>query len=228
MTRGPRVLIAVLALVAATVVLQLDLRGLLPGQVRLEAPNTMLMSPPSSGQGAPGGVSAQRPAAAAAPNAARVQLRTSAAASAPDGYVLAASVATPDGRPAAGATVTFYEVVDLLGSREMLIDSATSDGRGNASVVYLPARAGSHEIVARSTGIAKAASGEARSTLEATVTAKAYAPETPSISAFYNAVPYGVGLVVLAVWLLIAFALLGTARGVVRGARREEEKGVIA
>ncbi len=43
--------------------------------------------------------------------------------------------------------------------------------------------------------------------------------EPMPLSAFAAGVPYAVGLIVLAVWGLIAFALFGTARGVIGGAR---------
>lgn len=228
MTRAWRIVIAVGALLAATLVIQLDLRGMLPGQIHIQIPDTMLVAAPSTGQSSQDDQGAQLPAAAAAPNAARVTMSIQPSATAGHGYVLQAEVRTPAGAPAGDATVGFYETVQFLGPREELLGSATTDAQGNASFTYLPATTGSHAIVARTSGIAKAATGEGRSTLEATVSAPLYRPDIPAITAFQNVVPYGVGAMVLSVWLLIAFALIGTARGVARGARGQKEKGVIA
>lgn len=228
MTRVVRIVLVAAALLAATFVIQGQIAGKLPGQVRLQAPDASLVAPGTADQAHPDTAPAQRPASVVAPNAARIDVSTRAAAKASTGYVLEATVRTPAGNAAPDATVKFYELVDLLGAREMLIGAATTDGSGRASLVYLPARTGVHDIVVRSSGIAKVAPGETRTTLDAAVAAAPYRVEAPALSGFHNVVPYGVGVVVLTVWLLIAFALIGTALGVARGARNEKEKGVIA
>ena len=135
------------------------------------------------------------------------------------GYVLEAKLVMPNGKPLNEAVVRFYEPVELLGDREMLIGSAVTDGQGRASLAYLPARLGGHEIIARSAARDQLAAAEGHTTFEATVAARPYRPEHQPLSAFSAAVPAVVGLIVLGVWGLIAFALFGTARSVGAGAR---------
>ena len=137
------------------------------------------------------------------------------------GYVLEARLVTTDNKPVNESAVVFYDVVDLFGSREMQVGAATTDGQGLAAVTYLPARAGTHRIVARSVARPGLAASEGRASLEASVTAASYVVEPAPLSAFSSKVPYGAGAIVLAVWALIAFALFGTARGVMTGARKE-------
>lgn len=136
------------------------------------------------------------------------------------GYVLSVRLRGSDGRPVNSATVRFYESVELFGAREMLIASALTDGQGNAQITFLPAKLGSQEIIVRFPGREHVASAVARHTFDATVAAAPYRQPTPPLAAFSAAVPYGVGVVVLAVWALIAFAFLGTVRGVLQGARQ--------
>ena len=227
MTRALRILVPLVIVVISIVILEDG--HIFPEPVHLQVPNGSLVAPPANGQGSQsGGTAAQQPAAAAAPNAAHLALSVHPSSNASHGYVVGAEVRTPDGTPAGDATVSFYEAVDFFGPREELLGTATTDSSGSASFTYLPATTGSHRIVARSSGIAKVASGQASETFTAAIAAPAYRDHVPAITAFYNLVPYGVGVVVLAVWLLIAFALIGTARGVARGAREQKEKGVIA
>lgn len=155
-------------------------------------------------------------------------VHATASAKLEQGYVLDVRLRTTDGRPVNEATVRFYEVVELLGAREMLIATGTTDGQGNASTTYLPARTGQHEIVVRFAGRDHFTRAEGRASFEATVAAPPYRPETGALSSFTAVLPYGVGAVVLGVWALIAFALFGTARGVLRGAHDHAEKGDIA
>lgn len=230
MRKIARIALPVLALIAAVAITQGQLAGLLTGgQVRLQAPATSLIAPPEDPHaGHLGAGAAPAPAAIPGPNAARIQLSMAPTATASQGYTLTAQVATPAGAPAGSASVSFYELVDLIGPREMFIGGAVTDGHGSASLIYLPATTGSHEIVARATGIAKVSPGETRATLQAAVAAPPYRPDVPALSRFSDRVPYGVGVVVLGVWLLIAFALIGTARGVLQDAGSDNEKGVIA
>ena len=145
---------------------------------------------------------------------------TAGAAAKPEqGYVLRARLTTSDAKPMNQVTVSFYELVELLGEREMLIGSATTDGQGRASLTYLPAVAGQREILIRSSASGSVAPVEGRATFVATVAAPAYHPEGRPLARFADAVPSVVGVIVLAVWALIGFALLGTARGVAVEAR---------
>ncbi|HET9808593.1 MAG TPA: hypothetical protein VFQ66_02780 [Candidatus Limnocylindria bacterium] len=135
------------------------------------------------------------------------------------GYVITAKLRGSDGRPLNSATVRFYESVELFGAREMFIASALTDGQGNASIPYLPARLGQHELIVRFPGRDHIGASVTKHTFEATVAVAPYRQATPPLAAFSANVPYGVGVVLLSVWALIAFALFGTMRGVLQGAR---------
>ena len=94
---------------------------------------------------------------------AQVSVSARAAAKLEEGYVLDARLVTADGTPVNDVTVRFYELVELIGPRRMLIAGATTDGQGRASVTYLPARTGTHQIVVR-----HPTAGEERRTIAAT------------------------------------------------------------
>ena len=158
--------------------------------------------------------------------AARIALVTAPAEKTERGYTLTATVRAPSGDALADANVRFFELVDLFGTREMYVGSAVTDGRGNAAITYLPAQIGTHRLVVRTSTNGKISPGEARTTFEASISAPEAKVERPPLAAFSDRVPYAAGLIVLAVWGLIAFALLATARGVFGGARpttRKEE-----
>lgn len=140
------------------------------------------------------------------------------------GYVLSVRIATTDGTPVNDATVRFYESVELFGPREMLIGAGMTDGQGRASLAYKPARTGTHHIVVRFAGRDHLGPAEGRTTFEATIAAPPYQAEPLALAAFSARVPYVVGLVVLAVWSLIAFAIFGTARGIVTGAHTDRKE----
>jgi hypothetical protein len=150
------------------------------------------------------------------------------------GYVIAVKMRTSDGRPLNEARVDFYEVVDLFGKREMLVATARTDGQGVGSTTYLPARTGAHDIVMRFAGRDHIPALEVRHTLDATIAAEPYRAAIPPLASFSARVPYGVGVVVLAVWALIAFAFFGSALGIRRGARpaakdmKDMKEGLIA
>lgn len=211
-------LVATLAFIAAG-------RGLLPGSVQLRVPNSNAVT-----QNAPMPGHTTTPQQAprpivAPPGGSRVALAVTAGAKPELGYVVSASVTSPAGAPVSEATVRFYDVVELLGQREELIGSGVTDGQGNVAISYLPASAGTRQIVARFAGQGELAASLGTTTFAATVTAKPYTVDRPPLADFSNAVPYGVAVIVLAVWGLIAFSLFGTARGVVATANSPRRKG---
>jgi hypothetical protein len=166
--------------------------------------------------------------AAAAPQKAVIQLNIAAAARVDDGYVLSVRVRTEDGKPVNEAAVRYYEAVDLIGAREMYLGTTTTDGQGQGSFVYLPAQLGSHQIIARFAGRDQVSSAEAKTAFQALIAAPAYEVEAAPLSSFTQVVAIAVGVIVLSVWALIAFALISTARGVRRGARDLGPKGDLA
>lgn len=156
------------------------------------------------------------------------EVRVTPAEKLEQGYALSVRLRTTEGRPVNEATVRFYEIVELFGTRDMLVATATTDGQGNASTTYLPARTGPHKIVVRFPGREHVAPAETRLSFEATVAAPPYQQEPVPLTSFMATVPYGVGAIVLSVWTLIAFALFGTVIGVLRGTRDYTQKGDIA
>jgi len=154
-----------------------------------------------------------------------LQLTITPAAKAEQGYAIAVRVRTDDGKPVNEAAIRFYETVDLFGAREMSLGSTTTDGQGQGTFIYLPAQLGSHQIIARFAGRDQIASAETRTTFDALTAAPLYQPETVPLSGFSQVVTVAVGVVVLSVWALIAFAFISTARGVRRGARDHGPKG---
>ncbi|HEX4744065.1 MAG TPA: hypothetical protein VFW12_05270 [Candidatus Limnocylindria bacterium] len=148
-----------------------------------------------------------------------VSVSATAEARAEIGYVLTAQVRRSDGRAIGDTRVRFYDLVDFYGPREMFIGAATTDAGGRASLTYLPARTGPREIVALFPGADHLAPVRATMTLDATVAAPPYHAEASGLALFSTRVPYVVGVLVLAVWALIAYAFIGAARGVMAGAR---------
>lgn len=151
--------------------------------------------------------------------AARISLTISAGARAEVGYILTARVQRSDGKAIGSETVRFYDIVDLFGPREMLIGSTTTDATGRAELTYLPATAGERRIVALYAGSDHISPVRGQATLHATVTRTAYEPEPAGLALFSSRVPYVVGVVVLIVWALIAYAFISTVRGILTGAR---------
>lgn len=166
--------------------------------------------------------------ATAATQKATIQLTVGAAPKAEQGYAIAVRVRTDDGKPVNEATIKLYETVDLFGAREMVLGTTTTDGQGQGTFLYLPAQLGSHAIIARFAGRDQVSAAEAKTAFDANIAAAAYQPETVPLSGFTQVVTVAVGGIVLSVWVLIAFALISTARGVRRGARDLGAKGDLA
>ncbi len=217
-------------LLAAVAIVTLALgpgRQFLPAPLRLQSGGTLTASDDMSDidHGKATGIGiAPDPVTNPRATAARLTVAVQPLEKAERGYSLSTTVLGPDGKPIADARVKFYALVDLFGQREMLIAATTTDGRGVASYAYLPAQLGPQAIVVRYAGQGKVTAGEGRMTFDATVAAPELAQERKPLISFTDRVPYAAGLIVLAVWALIAFALLGTARGVIAGARSTRGK----
>lgn len=203
-------------------------RGMLPGQLRTSG--SLIATAQPAGHEHDGATTSSvglAPAPVVNPpaSAARVSITTQPAEKSERGYVLEARVRAPSGDALADAPVKFYELVDLFGTREMYIGNGVTDGRGVASITYLPAQSGTHQLVVRTSAIGKISAGEARVSFDATVAAQPAQAQRSPLAVFSDKVPYAVGVLVLAVWGLIAFALVATARGVIGGARQTSRKG---
>ena len=220
-------LLPLIAAVAVVAALSGPARQYLPGGLQLRSEGTLATSDePLVDRGRPTGIGlAPAPVVNQPATGARLVVTAQPLPKAEQGYALAVTVVSPDGKPLADASVKFFELVDLFGQREMLLGAGTTDGRGNASYGYLPAQKGIHQIVARSARQDRVTVGEGRMTFEATVARDRTLAERSPLSLFSDRVPFAAGLVVLAVWCLIGFALLSTARGVIGGARGTPRKG---
>jgi hypothetical protein len=155
----------------------------------------------------------------------RVVMSTAAAAKPEQGYLVSAKVTSPAGKSVGEATVRFYDIVELFGQREELIGTASTDGQGQAQIAYLPATTGTHKLVARFAGQGALVPSLGVADLEATVAAPKYKVDQPGLAAFSRYVPYGAGVLVLAVWSLIAFSALSTVRGVAARVGDTQRKG---
>lgn len=139
------------------------------------------------------------------------------------GYVLDARVVSKaDGKPVANALVRFYDTVQLLGTREMLVGSATTDGQGTVTIYYKPPQAGTHRIIARpASGQLAATDGVA--TFEATTVApSAYTRDRLPLDPFSVNLPIAGETLLLVVWGLFAFVLIGSLIRIPRGTRHDE------
>ncbi len=221
-----RTIVGIVAALVATALILGPGRSLLSGSPRAELPTSAAVQPTEAHTGHDQ-VASAAPAVAPAkpgPNAARVTLASRPADKIEKGYLLSVRLAAPDTKPVNETSVSFYEVVDLFGQREMFIGETTTDGQGNASLLYLPAQLGPRQIIARSAGRGQVTWGESRITLDAQVAAATYRVEAAPLAAFSAVLPYGVGVLVLSVWSVLAFAFFATARGVISGARDHAQR----
>lgn len=176
----------------------------MPSPAASTAPQTL----PSSG-----------PAAAAAKT-------TTSLAVTPDtrdrGYVLDVRVVSKaDGKPVANTLVRFYDTVQLLGAREMLIGTGTTDGLGTVSIYYKPAQAGTHHILARPANTQLAAT-DGLATFDASAVApSAYKRDRLPLDPFSVNLPFAGETVLLVVWGLFAFVLIGSLIRIPRSAHHD-------
>ena len=202
--------------------------GALPGGLRLQVPNTASIGTTTS-------IDTHNHDTGAAPAApepivppaggSKVAITAAPADKTELGYALTAKVTSPAGKPVGDATVRFYDVVDLFGQREELIGTAQTDGQGSALIYYLPATTGTHKIVARFAGQGTLVPSLGVADFDAAVATPAYKVDPQPLAAFSRYVPLAAGAVVLSVWTLIAFSLIGTARGIVARANETIRKG---
>ena len=136
--------------------------------------------------------------------------------------VLSATLTTADGKPLSNRRVDFYQRVEMLGARDALLGSATTDSTGTASLAYQPAQAGKQTIKVLFAGAEGYAAAEASSQVEVTQVGTLY-PEEPMPFGLIGAwLPYALGAAVLAVWIVLLSVLLNTALGI-RGAASAAE-----
>jgi len=155
-------------------------------------------------------------AAADTPSGATVNLKLNSptVATANTKLTLTVTLAGPDGKPLSNRSVDFYQQVQLLGTREAYLGSALTDSTGTATLAYQPAESGKQTIAARFAGEEGYAQGEAVSTIDVTRTAALFPAEPLPLLPLGRWLIYGVGLLVLATWVVLLSLLAGTALGI--------------
>lgn len=119
-----------------------------------------------------------------------------------------------DGRPLAGAKVTFYILTDVFGQRLMKVGEATADVSGTAAIIYQPTWDGDHTVVVRFAGTSELAPTQTSYHFQAAGSVSPYEPAKFGLEPVRRWLPAAVGLVVLAVWASLGYALASTALGI--------------
>lgn len=142
------------------------------------------------------------------------------------GFTIEARLATKDGKPLAETEVAFYDVVTLMGPREMLIGTAKTDGHGSATINYLPPQLGTHTINVRPTQWDRLAATQATATFDAIRAAPVtYARERLPLEPFSLRLPaFGIAAVA-AVYAIFAFVVLGSLYFIPRSGQRDPYMG---
>lgn len=143
-----------------------------------------------------------------------LRVNSGAVAAQPGSFALSATLVTADSKPVGSVKLDFYVTADLLGERDMYIGSSVTDGQGKAAVKYTPTWNGETKVTVKFADTDLLAGTQGTTSFTATGAVGAYQQEKPPLADFAAKVPYAVAVVVLGVWFLIAFALLGTARSI--------------
>lgn len=129
---------------------------------------------------------------------------------------VSAKLTTADGKPLNGQHVDFYLPVELFGSRQAFVGTATTDSTGAATIGYQPAQVGRQTIVARFTGGETYAASEASAEIQVGETVPAIKGEPLPFAGLREWVPIGMLALVVLVWGVLLGVLLGTVQGIRR------------
>lgn len=140
-------------------------------------------------------------------------LPPSAQPSGQESVILSARLSDAKG-PVGGEPVTFYIVTNVFGERLMKVGQALTDATGMASVAYQPSWAGDHTVVARFGGGADYAATQASFHFSALNPVSQFQSAQFGLEPVRRWLPLAVGLLVLAVWASLGFALITTAAGI--------------
>jgi hypothetical protein len=131
---------------------------------------------------------------------------------------LSAKLMGDDGKPLSGQEIDFYVPVELFGSRDAFIGTATTDSTGLAMLGYQPAQVGRQPIVARFVGTASHAPSEASGDIQVSEVVPAFKAEPLPFAGLREWLPGGLVGLVLIVWGVLLGIFLGTIRGIRRAA----------
>ena len=154
--------------------------------------------------------------AVAAPT--NVTVNPAAPASARGQLAVSARLATADGKPLSSQEIDFYVPVELFGSREAFIGTATTDSTGLATLGYQPSQVGPQRIVARFVGSPDYAASEAGLDIQVKEVAPVYRDEPLPFAGLREWLPASLVGVVLIVWAVLLGVFFGTVRGIRRAA----------
>jgi hypothetical protein len=148
-------------------------------------------------------------------DAAEPAIRAQAEAMGDGSFRLTAKVTTAEGGAQSQTLVTFLAATEFLGSRWVPVGTAVSDTSGTATVLYNPTWNGEQRLIARAAGPQGALESEPISieVSGALPGVNTEPPDLPIVRAW--ALPIGV-LVVVVVWLVLAFIFLSAVVGIAR------------
>lgn len=132
--------------------------------------------------------------------------------------ILSATLTSADGKPLSDRSVTYYQAVDLFGSRDALLGSATTDSTGNATLLFIPAQPGSTKLKARFEGNPQFKRAEAEEVEQVSDAVVPFRQQAPPLAVVATWASYGVGVLAFAAWAVLLGVLLRTAVGIRRAA----------
>jgi hypothetical protein len=128
--------------------------------------------------------------------------------------MLTARLTTADGRPLSGQSIDFYQRVELFGSRLAHLGAATTDSSGAAALLYLPAEVGRQEIAARFDPEEGYAPSEATGAIDVGAATPPFESDPLPLALVSHWLPYALGAMVIATWVVLLWVFLSTARGI--------------
>ncbi len=153
-----------------------------------------------------------------------LKLDGSAVSSSPGRYVLTATLVSSSGKPIGEQEVSFYQTVDLLGTRSAFLGTATTDSTGVAALAYVATQTGGQSFVARFAGAKGLAKSEATAQVQIIQSKQVFEQPAAPFGLVGQWLPYVLGALVLGVWVLLAGLLLSTIAGI-RSAARPRDTG---
>ncbi len=157
---------------------------------------------------------AAQAAVAAGPTPTRIQVGADPPQADGQPYVIEARIVAADGRGVNSVPLDFSIAADFFGPRQLSIGRATTDGQGRAQISYLPSWQGRHEVTVKFAGTAAFAASQGAGSFVSAVALAPHRDARSPLADFSSGLPYAVAVIVVAVWLTIAFALVGTVRGI--------------
>jgi hypothetical protein len=149
-------------------------------------------------------------------------------------YWVMATLTTVEGRYVAERAVEIVEPIDFFGRREASLGTAATDGTGLAAVMYLPAQAGQHQIVARFAGDAEYAASEDELLVDVAEAISPFPEEAPPLESVGTWLSVTLAILGVAFWAVLLGVLgstvwrIRTAPAKVGGRPAQEGEGVIA